>query len=276
MANILYPPSRPQSVGEILDSAFRIFRATVVKCLPFGALALIAGQLPNMYYLGTGGVQAMSAAAYKPLWWVLYVLGYAISLVMWSVILLRQYAVARGADVSAGAALSTAARRAPALVLLGILLVLAIAVCFLPAAAFHAPSAYGVAVLLAFPATYVAVALSCAWVALLLTGKGPLASLGYSWRLTSGNFWRLSLIYTVALVMIIVLYVLAGLIAGFLSLPLAHGDIAVVTAVTTVVVVIVGAIGTPFYSALALAVFGDLAVRKEGTDLAQRISAPAT
>src|SRR5215472_15040760 len=102
MANILYPPSRPQSVGEILDSAFRIFRATVVRCLPFGALALIAGQLPNMYYLGTGGVQAMGAAAYKPLWWVLYVLGYAISLVMWSVILLRQYALARGAETSAG------------------------------------------------------------------------------------------------------------------------------------------------------------------------------
>lgn len=263
-------------MGEILDSAFRIFRATVVRCLPFGALALIAGQLPNMYYLGTGGVQAMGAAAYKPLWWVLYVLGYAISLVMWSVILLRQYAVATGQpDATARAAFATVIARTPALLLLWFLIVAAVAVCLLPARAFHPPLEYGVLLLLLIPATYVTIAVSCAWAALLLTGRGALASFLYSWRLTAGNFWRLSLIYTVAVVLILVLYVLAGMIAGFVSLPLAHGDVAVITAATTVVVVILGAIGTPFYSALALAVYGDLAVRKEGTDLAQRISAPA-
>jgi len=59
-----------------------------------------------------------------------------------------------------------------------------------------------------------------------------------------------------------------------LALPFARGDMAVLTAVSTVVVVILGAIGTPFYSALALAVFGDLSARREGADLAQRISAP--
>jgi hypothetical protein len=44
--------------------------------------------------------------------------------------------------------------------------------------------------------------------------------------------------------------------------------------VTAAVVVILGSIGTPFYTALSLAVFGDLSVRKEGTDLAARISPP--
>src|ERR1700686_993304 len=54
MPNILYPPPRPQSVGEILDSAFRIFRATLLKCLPYATVAVIASQLPNIYYLATG------------------------------------------------------------------------------------------------------------------------------------------------------------------------------------------------------------------------------
>src|SRR6266700_2685475 len=54
MANTLYPPPRPQSVGEILDSAFRIFRATLVKCLPYAIAAVIAGLLPNIYDLATG------------------------------------------------------------------------------------------------------------------------------------------------------------------------------------------------------------------------------
>ena len=110
---------------------------------------------------------------------------------------------------------------------------------------------------------------------LLVTGKGAVASMVQSWRLTSGSWWRLTLIYSVALVLLIVLYVLSGLIAGLLAMLLAHGDIAVITAATTVLVVVLSAIGTPFYWALALAVLGDLSARREGADLAQRLAAPA-
>jgi len=276
MATILYPPARPQSVGEVLDSAFRIFRVTVFKCLPYAVLALIAGQLPNIYFLANGGVSTMVAATYSTRWWLLYVLGYLISLVLWSLVLVRQHAVATGSDLSTGPALSAVMPRLPALVAMWLLTGLAIGVCLLPAAAFPVPAAYAAAVVLLIPASYVAVQLSCGWAALLLTGRGPLASLIHSWRLTRGNFWRLSVIYTVAVVLLIVLYIVAGVIAAAISLPLAHGDIAVITAVSAVVVVILGAIGTPYYSALALAVFGDLSVRKEGSDLAQRISAPVT
>jgi hypothetical protein len=274
MPRTLYPPSRPQSVGEILDAAFRIFRATVLKCLPFATLALIAGQLPNIYYLATGGVAAMVAASYQPLWWVLYFVGYVISLVLWSLILLRQYAVAAGRSSTPDAEPAAVLRRAPAIVLMWILVGLAIGIWFVPAIMLHGAGMVVAALLLAIPASYVFVRLSLAWVALLLTGKGAAASLNYSWLLTAGSFWRLSLIYTVAIILLFVLYVLSGVIAMVLALPFARGDMAVLTAVSTVVVVILGAIGTPFYSALALAVFGDLSARREGADLAQRISAP--
>ena len=65
MANTLYPPPRPQSVGEILDSAFRIFRATLVQCLPYAIAAVIAGQLPNIYYLVSGEVYARAQALFE-------------------------------------------------------------------------------------------------------------------------------------------------------------------------------------------------------------------
>jgi hypothetical protein len=48
-----------------------------------------------------------------------------------------------------------------------------------------------------------------------------------------------------------------------------------VTAFAGVVGVALGALATPFYTALGLAVLGDLSVRKEGADLEQRISATA-
>ncbi|TLY71073.1 MAG: hypothetical protein E6K46_07355 [Gammaproteobacteria bacterium] len=118
-------------------------------------------------------------------------------------------------------------------------------------------------------------ALSSGGAVLLVTGRGPLASLVHSFRLTSGSFWRLTLIYTVAFVLLMVLYLVSGLLAGLVSVLLAHGDIAVITAATTVFVVILSAVGTPFFWALALAVLGDLSVRKEGADLAQRLSSPA-
>jgi hypothetical protein len=276
MPDTLYPPSRPQSVGEILDAAFRIFRATVLKCLPFAALALIAGQLPNIYYLATGGIAAMLAGSYTPVWWVLYCIGYVISVLLWSTILLRQYAVATGGGAAGESAFATVLRRGPGIVLTWILMLLAAFIWFAPTRLLHGSTLLGAAVLLAIPATYVGVRVSSAWVAQLLTDKGPVASVAHSWQLTAGSFWRLSAIYTVAVILLFVLYVLSGVVAAVLALPFARGDIAVLTAVSTVVVVILGAIGMPFYSALALAVFGDLTVRREGSDLAQRISAPAS
>src|SRR6266481_4680433 len=111
MPNILYPPPRPQSVGEILDSAFRIFRATLLQCLPY------------IYYLATGrgAVARIPALIHDPVWWTLYVLGYLIAVVLWSAVLLRQYAIATGGPVATGAELATGLRRLPGMVLLGIL-----------------------------------------------------------------------------------------------------------------------------------------------------------
>src|SRR2546430_4501110 len=54
MPNILYPPPRPQSVGEILDSAFRIFGVTLLRCLPYSFLGVIVGHLTTFYDLATG------------------------------------------------------------------------------------------------------------------------------------------------------------------------------------------------------------------------------
>jgi membrane-anchored glycerophosphoryl diester phosphodiesterase (GDPDase) len=124
------------------------------------------------------------------------------------------------------------------------------------------------------PGLYIATRLVCATTAYLLTGRGVFESLSYSWQLTEGHVWRLSLIFSVYIVLIIVFYLLAGFIATVIAAPFALGDIAMFTAVTAAVTVIVGSIVRPFYTALALAVLGDLSVRKEGTDLAARLSPP--
>jgi hypothetical protein len=275
MANILYPPPAPQSVGEILDSAFRIFTATVVKCLAYSTIAVLAGQLPSFYNLANR--RPLLEEVNDPIWWLLYVVGTLIAAALAGAILLRQYALATGHPVSLGGELGTGVRRLGAVVLLGILFALGVGLSLLPlgvAFVFEGWLRLALATLLALPACGVVLAFSSAWAILLVTGKSAFDSLIHSARLTWGSWWRLTLIYTVGLVLLMVLYALSGMIAAVAALLVARGDIAVITAVTAVVVLILSAIGTPFYSALMLAVLGDLSVRREGADLEQRLGAP--
>ena len=299
MPDILYPPVRPQSVGEILDSAFRIFSATLVKCLPFAFAAVILGQLPTLYSVATG--RPLLQAAWRaelgrdPLWWILELVAIFGTVALTNAVLLRQYALATGRLPATGAELATGARRVPGMLLIALLMIMAIVATLVPVTAIawfplrgvlsgQGGSGYAAALFTAVLMGYALVLVCASWVVVrwicsgalyLLTERGPVASMSYSWQLTSGNFWRLTLIYSVGIVLIIVFYVLSGVLGAVGSAVLAHGDVAVVTAVTAAIVALLGALIAPFYSALALAVLGDLSVRKEGADLALRIAAPA-
>jgi hypothetical protein len=284
MPNIAYPPRRPLSVGEVLDLTFQVYRATLVKCLLAAALAVIAGQLTNIYVLakgrslsGGGGwaglLQALQGLNQDPMYWVVYLLGTVLTLIFYAVVILRQYALISGRAPSGEFA--AAARRSPELVGLMILVGVSVVACFLPALLLSAPGRYVLLVLLLIPASYVAVLLSCAFTVLLVTGSGPVASYARSWRLTSGSFWRLSLIYTVGVIVLLAFSALLGALAAFLAGILGRGDLALMAATTGVIVVGMSALTIPLYTAMALAVFGDLTARKEGVDLEQRISAPA-
>jgi hypothetical protein len=259
MTNNLYPPPRPQAVGEILDSAFRIFRATLLKCLPYAIVSLLVGQLANIYSLLRGRplTQLLPTEA-DPLWWLLAFVGSVVVLALTAAIVRRQCAIASGLPLPERE-LVTALRLVPGLFAVTLLTVLATMVGL---------------VLFVIPGLYILTRLACSSTAYLLTGRGVFESLSYSWQLTEGNVWRLSLIFTVYVVLIIVFYLLASVIAAMVAVPFALNDIALITAVTSAVMVAVGSIVRPFYTAILLAVFGDLTVRKEGTDLAERISSP--
>ena len=276
MPDVLYPPARPLSVGEILDLAFRIFRATVVTCLPFAAVAVVAGQLPTLYNVLLGRPLLLTPQQNRdPIWWMLELVALLLFVLLISAVLLRQHTRASASGAAAGGSLATALRRLPGLLLLTLLSGLVVGLCFVPVALFQGATALLVAVVLSIPATYLWVMLSFAVPVLLFTGRGVLASAAHSWRLTSGSFWRVTLIYTVGVVLLLVVNLLSSIIGLAIAVPLGGGDLAVITAVTSVVGAILGSLGMPFFTALWLAMYGDLSVRREGTDLAGRIAAAA-
>jgi hypothetical protein len=264
----------------VLDLTFRIYRVTFVKCLAFATCGVIAGQLAGIYALlkgrmprGSTDVGGMLALMQDRTAGALYIVGVVLSVVFYAAVLLRQNAIIT--DGTVGGEFMAALRRTPALIGLGLLVALAGAACFLPAWATGGALRALLIVAALVVLSYGVVAISCAQTILLVEDAGPAASLARSWRLTTGSFWRLSIIYTVALIILIALYMVTTAVAAFLAGALAHGDLAMFTAFAEVIGIVLGALITPFGGALALAVLADLKVRKEGADLAQRISATA-
>lgn len=275
----LYPPARPLTVGEVLDLSFRIYRRTFVKCLVFGAFLVVVRWLPNLYVIALGRqgmVQSMITPrvgrGYVPM--LLVVLLFA--LVFTVAITYRQYKMVTGQAI--GGELLRALRWLPRMVLISILLCLAGAACMLfviPAFFAMGLSRIALVTLLLLPLCYVFMRLACTFTAMVVEDTGATESLGRSWELAGGNVLRLTAFYIVAMFLLLVVYVAVTALTALLYTLLGTGDVAVVAAAVGVVTVAAGALASPYYSALALAIFGDLIVRKEGADLAQRITASA-
>jgi hypothetical protein len=256
MSPPLYPPSRPQSIAEVLDTGFRIFQISLPRCVGYGVLSVLAGQLPNIYDLATGRPIGQFGRG-DPIWFLWYIVGAVAMLVLWTAMMLRQAAIASGRATTLSAEARVAFARLPYVILLLLACFLAIAMGTL---------------LLVLPGLYLAVALTLSWPALVLTRQDVLSAMRYSLGLIRRNWWRTTLIFAVALAVVFMFYSF-GLILSALILRFAGAeDIAVVTAVSAAVVVAMGAVASPFMCALLLATFGDLQVRREGTDLERRMA----
>jgi len=275
MALALYPPRRPQSIGEVLDSGFRIFRATLLRCLAFGVLAMVAGQLQNIYDLVASRPMRQLGAG-DPLWWIAYLLGTFLAIVFLNAVLLRQRAMAAGLQSETGAELREALRRGLPATAVIILSTLAVAAFFLPLVVIPGPYLIAAGLLLAIPATYVGMVLSYSWFAVVIGGKGIVASLRYSAHLIRGSWWRTATVYSVAFTLLAVFFVLAIVIAVIFVPFSGTDDIARITSVSQVLIAVLGVIAAPFYCAIALALYGDLEARKQGTDLERQIAGAPT
>lgn len=260
MPNALYPPLKPRSLAELLDAVLQIFRLSLLKCLPYATLAIIAGQLSTLYYLSRGRVPVLDSN--DPVGFALYGLGALVAVILWAAMLPRQSAIAAGRPVAGSADLLDSLKRTPAITAIVLLAGAAEAVFLLPALALAPPyRTAGIAVMLA-PAIYVGIALSFSLPALMLARKGVLASLAYSFKLVRGNWWRVAAVYVVGVAVIWTLCVLVATIAAMALSDNGADDVAIARAVTSAAVLAVGAMGLTFYSAIILALFGDLEIRK--------------
>jgi hypothetical protein len=242
----LYRPTRPQSIGEVLDSGFRIFQSTLLPSLPYGVLWVLVAQLANIHDLA---LRVLGRA--DPIRWLWYALATALTLLIWTALILRQSTLAAGARSSMRVELREALARLPQLLALALM--------------GTAGCAFGLT-LLVVPGVYLAVAFVLAVPALLARSLGPLDALVYSARLVRGNWWRAVLVLSIAAVVMLALYVVL-VTTALLALSVGGiADVALVTAVSVAAGIALGVVLVPFAGAMVLAIFGELRARREELD----------
>ena len=275
----LYPPAGPQTIGQVLDTGFRIFQISLVRCLLYSALGMIAGQLPNIYVVLAR--KATTGASFRdPAWVSLYVVGVLVSLTLYAMLLLRQHRIVTGQRTSLRTELAAAVRRLPAILgatLLALFVVGLWVGLVMLLAAFGkfggAPRwlALGSVTLVMLPVLYASIPFSLVTPALMIDGRKVLDAIRYAFSLVRGNWWRTVVIYSVVGVVIIAFYVVATIVAGVLAFSVAGADVVALTASAAVIYVALGALGLPFSVGALLSIFGELKVRREAVDLEMRI-----
>ena len=280
----LYPPDGPQSIAEVLDTAFRVFKVSLVRCLLFGAMAMIAGQLPNIYSLAIG--EPFGAYLHgEPVTIALAAIGSVLAVYFSGVMLIRQRDMAQGGRQTTRAELAHGLRRLPALVgvaaaSLFLPAILPLLATWIPSGVFAAPKEAGLGIgvalaILVVPVLWLLPGLAMAVAIAVLTPSGMIASLKQGLSLAYGNWWRTMITFVVWGVLLAVLNLVAVILL-MMALPLLGAqDVITLSAITPVVFIALRAIGLPFLVAILLAVYGELQVRKHGVDLERRVASVA-
>jgi hypothetical protein len=294
-------PSGPLTVGGVLDNWLRLFRASYSSCWALALLAALAGALIQFTVTPTLPPRGATAVQnYLQYWSALRApstfladIGLAfIGLVIHGAVLSQQTALVRGDEAfSFGDALSRGLRRIPQMLMGGVLLVLILAAVIIPfaivagiilAALQHSPMRMLAVALLVIAAAIVviyAMPRLQLWMAVLFSENlGGAASLGRSWDLVKGQWWRVT---GVTFVSGIVIWILGVAIGGTVGVVIGVFGIHGTTPEAMVRrVQLIGAAGQlarlltlPLLTAVWLAMYQDVKLRREGGDLAARAEA---
>lgn len=275
-------PTAPKSIGGVLDDTFQLYRQSFWAVWPLALLGFVLtivvigfatlGVLQDV--LAGNDPQAVLRVLTSPALWFAVVLTMIVAIWLYAAQLLRAHGVAQGEPLAFGSALGRGLSITPALLLASLLYFLMFILTFLLpfVATALVPGVWlrllGV-LILCIPCVFLAVTFYFYMPAIAVDDAGPLGGLGRSRRLVRGNWWRVTAILTVGFIILMVVYLAAGVVAGLLATPIR--DIIINTVVSQIVNGILTSVVAPLFPVLSLAIYYDLRLRKFGGDLAQRV-----
>jgi hypothetical protein len=294
-------PSAPLTIGGVLDNWLRLFRASFGACWPLALLVAVAGVLFEFAITPTLPPRGATALQNYIHSWSSFrgrttpILGEIIvwltTTVVYGALLAQQTALVRGEGrLSFGDALTKGLSRLPQLLLGTVLLVLIILAVFIPvgiAAAVAVPLRHSPTAILVFVLIVIAVAIVFIylvarlqlWMAVMFSENlGGASSLGRSWDLVKGQWWRVTGVTFVSSVIIWILSAAIGVISGLIvGVSAIHGATMDVMLRRMQLIGAAGQISQlltlPLLTAMWLAIYQDVRLRREGGDLAARVEA---
>jgi hypothetical protein len=256
----LLPLSRPLMTGEVLDAAFRLFRAGLARCLPYSGLAVLVLELPTLYdtLLRVEPMPARGAVSWDQL--LLFLLALVLGVALFGVITLRLHAVSRSARPRFRVEVATVLRRwGPAI--LATTGGLAFPVLLYALGTSNEMASKGPLILLAVPFLWPTALLAVTLPAFWVDGLGPLRSIAQSARITFHGSWRMVGICLATVCMLAVFYLLVAATTGLLATLMGRNDLVLIAAVASVLSLVIGALGVPFVLAVLVVAYEDLKLR---------------
>lgn len=248
----------PRGIGQVLDSVFKLTRLAFSRVLPLAALSGLASAVPFVYFMTIGALDdpaVLATLEVSPAYWIATLVMIPVNFLIYGAALIRIESIAQGRDVGLGAAVREMAPR--------IVPVIVASICFMLVVALGL-------VLLVVPGLIVMVSMYMFLPAILLDGKGPVESLGYSHRLVWGNWWRITAIVTVAIIIMYLIFVVAGLAIG-VFIGMGNTDVATMFISQMIATVVASLLVFPYFLALYVETYREVKMRKSGGDLAARI-----
>lgn len=260
-------PAQPQTIGGVLDTSFRLYKASIAAVWPFCLIMAVGGALPTLYLLVKRGAVAdatdptvMLSILTEPGYWLTYVFTALFTLCGLAAIYMKLHAIGTDTEMSTGDALQVGLRRTLPLFFMSILFGFVLMIGF---------------ILLLVPGFILVVSLMLSYAVMVIEGTGPLTSLNASHRLVWGNWWRCATIATIGLFVLLVIYaaVVMVIALGAQLAPQSVDSVATQLVTTVIAGLVINVVAVPFSSALQVATYWDMKLRKEGGDLAARVGA---
>lgn len=253
-------PTSPRSIGGVIDDAINLYKASFRHVWLFGLLTMLVSvaYVATVFPLMPRTVDPTHPFAMYRSGPVLLLFLFNLLFYVWSNCAMTAsiYAVASGESMSFGMACVRGLSSLPMAVVGAIIWTVAIAVGL---------------ILLIIPGVYIWQRWLLWVVPLAAEQRGVGESLGISWRLVGGNWWRTATITTVFLIIMFIAIVVLGMVAA-LIVPKIGGLSAATMAVSISGVSALSRLVTaPIIPTVAVAIYKDLELRKGGADLAARV-----
>ncbi|HUQ10448.1 MAG TPA: hypothetical protein VM146_09040 [Steroidobacteraceae bacterium] len=247
----LLPLPRPLMTGEVLDAAFRLFRAGILRTLPYSGLVVLILELPTVYAI-------FVATGYLTL---AYAVAFLLTVPVLGVIMLRLNAVANGQRPRFRLEIRVAMWRWFNGVIATIgAFAIPVALMVLGPAFTNGLSSEAMIFLsipLFWPTALFVVALPAFWCG----GLGPLAAIAFSLRVSVRRSWRMVGAILASLCMVSVFVLLVSIVAGLMSPLFGRADLFLSATVQSLLYLVVGAFGVPFFLAVLIVAHRDLELR---------------